>query len=93
MPKDKSSVESGLLSKGFRSHEGDHRYFIYWSEDGRKSMAKTKTSHGTGKDVSDDLIAQMARQCGLTKQNFLRLVECPLQRSDYEVLLRQANRL
>ena len=56
-------------------------------------MARTKTSHGSGRDISDDLLAKMAKQCGLTKPQFLRLVECPLQRPDYETLLREVGRL
>ena len=93
MPKEKKEVQGGLLNKGFQPHEGDHHYYIYWSADGRKSMAKTKTSHGSGRDLSDDLLAKMAKQCGLTKQQFLRLVECPLAREDYERLLREGGKL
>lgn len=93
MPREKKEVEASLLGKGFRESPGDHRYFIYWSRDGRKSMAKTKTSHGSGRDISDDLLSQMARQSGVTKSNFLKLVDCPLQPPEYEQLLRQAGKL
>jgi hypothetical protein len=93
MPRDKSDVEAALVTKGFRKDNGDHRYFIYWSEAGKKAMAKTMTSHGSGRELSDDLIAKMARQIGLTKPNFTRLIECPLQRPEYEVILKQAGKL
>ena len=93
MPKDKRDVESALEAKGFQPQTGDHNYFVYWSAEGKKSMARTKTSHGSGRDVSDDLLAKMAKQCGLTKPQFLRLIECPLQRPEYETLLRAAGRL
>ena len=93
MPRDKRDVEAGLESKGFQKVDGDHHYYVYWSAGGKKSMAKTKTSHGSGRDVSDDLLSKMARQCGVTKANFLKLVDCPLQRPDYENLLRQAGKL
>ena len=56
-------------------------------------MARTKTSHGSGRDISDDLLSKMARQCGVTKPSFLRLVDCPLQRDEYEKLLKEAGRL
>ena len=93
MPKDKRDVESGLETKGFRKGEGDHHYFIYWSIEGKKTMAKTKTSHGSGKDISDDLLSKMARQCGVTKPAFIRLIECPLQRDEYERMLRQSGKI
>jgi hypothetical protein len=93
MPRDKRDVESGLGNKGFRLQDGDHHYYVYWSEAGKKSMAKTKTSHGAGRDISDDLLAKMAKQCGLTKGNFLKLVDCPLTRQEYESLLKSAGKL
>jgi hypothetical protein len=93
MPKDKRDVEAGLGNKGFRLQDGDHHYFVYWSEAGKKSMAKTKTSHGSGRDISDDLLAKMAKQCGVTKGQFLKLVDCPLTRQEYEELLRAVGRL
>jgi hypothetical protein len=93
LSKEKREIEDGLEAKGFRKKEGDHHYYVYWSEAGKKSMAKTKTSHGAGKDVSDELLSLMARQCGVTKQNFLKLVDCPLQRPDYEVLLKGVGKL
>jgi len=93
VPKDKRQVETGLLNKGFRRHEGDHSWFIYFALDGRKSLAKTKTSHGRGFDIDDGLLACMARQCGLKKSRFIELVECPLQRPEYETFLKQAGKL
>ena len=36
MPRPKSKVESGLLKKGFQESEGDHHYFIYFTQDGKK---------------------------------------------------------
>ena len=93
MPRDKRDVEAGLLGKGFQPRPGDHNYFIYVAVDGRKSLAKTKTSLGRGFDIDDSLLSQMARQCGVTKPQFLRLIDCPLQRPEYETLLRQAGKL
>ena len=93
MPRDKRDVEAGLGNKGFRRLEGNHHNRVYWSEQGKKPMAKTKTSHGSGHDLSDDLLAKMAKQCGVTKPNFLKLVDCPLSRQEYETLLKQAGRL
>ena len=93
MPKDKREIEAGLANKGFEQRTGDHNYFIYRALDGKKSLAKTKTSLGRGFDIDDSLLAQMARQCGITKKLFLDLVDCPLQRPDYEKYLKQAGKL
>lgn len=93
MPKAQREIEAGLLNKGFKRRENDHSYFVYESLEGKKARAFTKTSHGRGIDISDNLLAQMARQCGLTKQQFMKLVECPLLRQQYEELLRSAKRL
>lgn len=88
MPKDKKTVEAALVRKGFQKREGDHSFFIYWSVAGKKSLAFTKTSH-SHRDISDTLLSQMAKQCKVTKPNFLALVDCPLSREQYEQLLIQ----
>ena len=93
MPKEKNEVEAGLKTKGFRCDGGEHRYFVYWSLSGKKSMAKTKTSHGSEKDIHDELLSRMAQQCGLTKKQFVDLIDCPLQRKPYEQLLVQRSKL
>ncbi len=93
MPRDKREVETGLLNKGFTLRPGDHNYFIYVALDGKKSMAKTKTSLGKGFDIDDSLLSLMARQCGITKKLFLDLVDCPLQRPEYEKHLKLAGKL
>jgi hypothetical protein len=56
VPFDRKDIEAGLLRKGFQVREGDHRYFIYFTLDGRKSRVFTKTSHGM-KEVSDALLS------------------------------------
>jgi hypothetical protein len=83
MPRDKRDVESALGSKGFRKSEGDHHWFIYYTKDGRKTIAKTKTSHGSTRQIGDGLLSQMAKQCKLTKSQFLALVDCTLLQEGY----------
>jgi hypothetical protein len=85
LPRSKKVIESSLQSKGFILTEADHHYFVYVTQDGRKTRARTKTSHSPKvRDVADNLIGQMARQCLLPKNEFLRLVDCPMSRDDYE---------
>jgi len=95
MPRDKSDVESGLTRKGFVPTKpgADHNYYVYLSLAGKKARASTKTSHGRGFDIDDNLLGQMARQCGLTKKQFTDLLDCPLSRVDYEALLKAAGKL
>lgn len=42
MPRAKSQVESGLSNKGFQKSEGDHHYFIYFTQDGKKQEQALK---------------------------------------------------
>jgi len=90
MPRAKRDVERALEAKGFIRKEGDHHFFVYRSLAGKKTRHFTKTSH-TPKmhDISDSLLALMAKQCGLTKGEFERLVDCPMSRADYELKVLQ----
>jgi len=85
LPRNRRAVEASLQSKGFVPTQGDHHYFVYITRDGRKTRARTKTSHSPKvRDIADNLLGQMARQCMLPKNEFLRLVDCPMDRDDYE---------
>jgi hypothetical protein len=85
MPKRKDDVEQGLLRKGFVKKEGDHHYFTYYNLKGEKTQVFTKTSHTPKmREIPDNLLSLMAKQCCLTKSDFLNLVNCPLSREDYE---------
>jgi hypothetical protein len=83
MPRDRIDVEAGLTAKGFRKDCRHHLFFTYFSVDGRKTPVYTKTSHGM-REISDALIACMAKQCKLVRRNFLQLIDCPLDRDAYE---------
>jgi len=87
MPRPRKNVMASLVRKGFAASEGDHTYYIYHTADGRKTLAKTKVSH-SGKDIADNILSMMARQCRLTMPQFRDLVDCPLSREAYEGLLR-----
>jgi hypothetical protein len=88
MPLERGVVAAALTFKGFKSIEGDHTFFIYYSQAGKKSTVRTKTSHGSGyKDIADHLVSQMAKQCKLTTKEFKDLVDCPLSRQEYEAKL------
>jgi len=44
-------------------------------------------------DIDDSLLSKMARQCGITRRQFLCLVDCPLQRPEYEERLIKVGKL
>lgn len=83
MPRKQNDVENSLVKKGFRSRDGDHNYFNYYSKAGKKTAVFTKTSHGA-REIDDNLLGKMARQCKLTRADFDRLIDCPLDRDSYE---------
>ena len=90
MPKDKHIIESGLERKGFVKKERDHHYFRYFTEDGLKTPIYTKTSHGNkSKEINDSLLSEMAKQCRLTQREFILFVDCSLDRSSYERILKE----
>jgi hypothetical protein len=90
MPRKKTKVEAGLRDKGFEQIEGDHHFFVYMTIEGKKTAVRTKTSHTPKmKDIPDNLLSQMAKQCKLSKDEFFRLLDCPLSREAYEKLLKE----
>lgn len=88
MPRAKTEVERSLKKKGFQESSGHHTFFIYHMMNGKKSSFRTKKSHTPKmKEIPDNIIGQMAKQCGLDKAQFLSLVDCPLSREGYEELI------
>ena len=86
MPRARRDVENALVSKGFVEGPGDHHFLIYYTKAGVKTIARTKTSR-SGRDIPDNLLGQMAKQCKVSKQQFLALVDCGLSRDGYEDVL------
>ena len=81
-------VERALEAKGFRPRKGDHRYFVYYTREGKKTPVWTKTSHGRGgADIPDNLLGRMAKQCKLRTADFRALVDCSLSQAGYEAWL------
>lgn len=83
MPRDRREVERALVGKGFEKDDRHHHLFFYRSRKGELTAIRTRTSH-SGKTLDDYLIGQMARQCRLDRHDFLRLVDCPMSRVEYE---------
>ena len=83
MARKPNDVEKSLEKKGFQRKEGDHHYFNDYTKAAKKTQVFTKTSHGL-KELDDSLLGMMSRQCRLTRQDFDRLIDCPLDRGGYE---------
>ena len=95
MPEERKTIEAGLQAKGFqRDIHRDHRYFTFFTRDGKRAPVFTKTSHGSSyRTLDDSLVARMAKQCKLTRAGFLDLVECRTSQADYEAFLIAGNHL
>jgi len=94
MPRPKREIEAALQAKGFVLADADHHFFVYMTAAGKKTRARTKTSHTSKmKDVPDNLLSAMAKQCKLSKSQFLELVDCPMSRERYERVLTDSGEL
>lgn len=87
VPRKARQVEAGLRTKGFRYLNSRHRKLYYYGLNGEQTPVATLLSHGGNRDLNDHLLAQMARQCRLTRREFDRLIDCPLSQAQYEQLL------
>ncbi|MBL9027443.1 MAG: hypothetical protein JNL21_34950 [Myxococcales bacterium] len=84
MPLERSDIEASLLAKGFQKTGGDHRFYELVVL-GKKTGIGTKISTGSSyKTYSDDLLAKMATQLKLTKQQLVDLVRCPFSETDMQ---------
>ncbi|WP_320816211.1 hypothetical protein [Flavobacterium sp.] len=84
MTLDKKKILKNLIKKGFTDNTNrsvDHKYLEYHHNG--KLIAYTKLSHGSKKEIDNYLIIQMAKQCQISKNDFVDLVNCPLSAEKY----------
>lgn len=76
-------VTGALLRKGMEpARPGDHKRFVRITPTGLKIT--TMVAHGsTG--IDDHLITLMARQCRLSRRQFIDLVNCPFTQEDWDL--------
>lgn len=84
-------IKAGLSRKGFVKKNGDH-VFLWFHYEGKKTSIRTKVSHGDA-ECGDSLLLLMARQLGLTKAEFLDLVDCPMSQDEFVRKATAARRL
>lgn len=94
MSMQRDDIEAALLRKGFQQKNTDHSYFHFYDKNGKKTIVNTKTSFGSKyKRLEAPLVAQMARQCKLTKSQFHELIECTLSHEKYEQILEETGQI
>ena len=87
MPISARKMDSILVNKlGFSRRGRKHRVYSLQIE-GRE-VARTLISHGA-KEISDRMLATMARQMGITSSQLKAIVRGELSREDYFQLLRK----
>jgi predicted RNA binding protein YcfA (HicA-like mRNA interferase family) len=87
MPVSARKMDSILVNKlGFSRRGRKHR--IYTLQIEGREVARTLISHGA-KEISDRMLATMARQMGITSSQLKAIVRGELSREDYYQLLRQ----
>ncbi|MDO5846254.1 MAG: type II toxin-antitoxin system HicA family toxin [Methanocorpusculum sp.] len=73
-------VMSVLRKKGFREFTGDHiKYYFYHNE--QKTSIYTFVSHGK-QDITRSLLKYMAEQSGLTRDEFIAMLECTVNHDE-----------
>jgi hypothetical protein len=62
-----------------------HRYFNYMVNG--VPVATTYVSHGGSKDLSENLIHEMAKDCHLSRKEFIAFARCEMSADDYRAIL------
>jgi hypothetical protein len=88
--RDRDDIRRSLLRKGFFSKEQAKHEYLRFYLNGKPTSVVTFLSRGSGyKTYASALLAEMAHQLHLTKQQLLDLIDCPLSEQDYTSLLQQ----
>jgi len=83
--KKKKDISSSLKKKGFIETSRNHTfYYLYYKN--KKTSIYTKLSHSIN-EYGDNLLAQIAKQLRLRKNELIELLDCPMKREDYINLL------
>jgi len=90
-PRKTKAIRAALMKKGFIADDTHHEMF-WMVVDGKKTSIRTRISHGA-KEYGDELLALVARQVGLSKQELYRLIDCPMDGRKLRALLVERGRI
>ena len=90
-PRKTKAIRAALMKKGFIADDTHHEMF-WMVVDGKKTSIRTRISHGA-KEYGDELLALVARQVGLSKQELYRLIDCPMDGQKLRALLVERGRI
>ncbi len=74
-------IEAGIKRKGFSQSNRDHRYYALY-KDGKKEGA-TFLSHGKNQDIGSSLLGAMAKELGISTEDFIDFFKFPLTTEGY----------
>lgn len=84
-------LKKALEKKGYKLEENDHHFYRLYDANGKKTMIRTKISHGET-EIRDPLINAMRKQMHfIEKKDFLNYVACTLSKEEYYDILRKQN--
>ncbi len=88
MPIKKRDIMNTLSGKGFVKVVSKHHIYFYLRDpdnpDKYITHVRTRLSHGSSKDLSDNILSKMAKQLRFnSKKQFLDYVDCKYTYSDY----------
>jgi len=86
-PRKTRDIRAALQAKGFERVDTHHE--MYWLRVGsKKTSIRTRISQGQA-EYTDGLLAQMAKQLKLKRQELDELVDCTMTGDGYIALLRE----
>lgn len=83
---------AALEKKGFAKREGRDYNFRYHTLSGEVSTITTRVPKGRG-DLRPWEFQGLRKQLGLSEEELLNLIDCPMSQAQYEKLLKSKNRL
>lgn len=88
VPLKKRTIDRNLTKKGFaKDVSHDHILYVYVNpRTNCETGIRTKMSHNND-DIDDDLISAMSRQIHLSKSDFLKFVQCHIDRTRYNEMM------
>lgn len=91
----RNDAVANMKKKGFvEGRKGKHIPYNFVTSEGKRTSITTHISHTPKQKVlSDNLISAMAKQCYLSKADFIRFAKCAMTQQEYELRLKQDGKI